>query len=205
MAEQKGKGRRAYLNHFKRNLDGLYEYEGDYYCFEGTEASYQKALVRLWIWCVLALAVIIGAGCISVPGMSNSFYVLLPYTGSVVAAIRVCWAVARMTAQKQPGKDAAEILLKEYVYEGSAKIFSFWSILTAVCAVICLAGESFYVLQNGTAGKTGAIVLFLFLMAVAAVFSVLFYRFSTKMKWKKKEIPRNTRKKKEKESGKSCQ
>ena len=40
MAEQKKKkGRKAYLNDFKKNQEGVYTYEGEHYVWQGTAAS----------------------------------------------------------------------------------------------------------------------------------------------------------------------
>ena len=84
MAEKKYKGRRAYLNDFKKNESGNYEYQGDLYYWKGDKESLKKEMITLWLLGIGMLASLILAGCVDAPGAMNSFTVVLPYTISFV-------------------------------------------------------------------------------------------------------------------------
>lgn len=99
MAEQKKKkGRKAYLNDFKKNQEGVYTYEGEHYVWQGTAASLKKARLFLGLLGAGMLAASLGAGCAPAPGAQNCAYVLLPYVIGLVCTINLCWKLGRLIA-----------------------------------------------------------------------------------------------------------
>ena len=122
MAEKKRKGRRAYLDSYKKKEDGSYAYEGDLYVYVGSILAsnspgngglkvgipkgngLKKELTRLWILCGALLCTLLAAGCSTAPGPDSSAYVLLPYAANLVACVSVCWGMGRLAKGGNPMK-----------------------------------------------------------------------------------------------------
>lgn len=179
MEERKRRGRRAYLDSFRKDSKGEYEYTGKTYTFRGSrpgaeKEEFRRALRILWAVSLVLLAAWITPGCTRVPGMSGSFYVLIPYAGGLVEGIRVCWALGRVTADGS--------MLKEYQYEGSVKVLPRRSAATAVCVGVCMLGEIVYVCRNGFGGlAAGSGILLVMGLAALAAAAVL-YRYGSALK-----------------------
>ena len=165
MAEKR-KGRRAYLNDFKKNEQGQYEYGGRRYSYRGDDLGRRR--MRTALLCALMIVLMAVAGCVDVPGMRGCFYVLLPYAAGLAAAAGVCLAVYRFCTGGDP--------MKEYVYEASVPKIPGRALFSAVCAGLTASGEAFFALQNGLAGKTAGFALFLLLEAAAAVLALFLWR-----------------------------
>lgn len=172
----KYKGRRAYLNDYQQNADGSYTYTGSLYVYQG-QASLPLVKVRLWIFGVLMLAALIACGCMTVPGLNSCAYLLIPYALTVTSAITVCWALANFTAGGCP--------LKEYIYLSTIPKIPARALLTAITSAMVFGGEIFFVLQNGSNGKTMETILFLILDAVSFLSSVFLRKTVKEMLWTK--------------------
>lgn len=178
MAEKKYKGRKAYLNDFHKNEKGDYEYQGALYEWKGEKETLRKELGILRIICIATLAVLVVAGCVDAPGVSNSFYVIIPYTVSFVFGISTAWGMWRLTFGGNP--------LRAYVYEASVVQIPIRTVGTMIGAGAAVLGEVIFLFRNGFAGKAGASILFLFLEATALVLSVILRKKVKKMAWEKK-------------------
>lgn len=165
MAEKK-KGRRAYLNDFRKNEQGQYEYGGRRYSYQGDDLGRRR--LRTALLCALMTVLMAAAGCVDVPGMRGCFYVLLPYAAGLAAAAGVCLAAYRFCTGGDP--------MKEYVYEASVPKIPGRALFTAVCAGLTVLGEALFVLQNGLGGKTAGFVVFLLSEAAAMALALLIWR-----------------------------
>ncbi|MGN0292366.1 MAG: hypothetical protein ACI4D3_00010 [Lachnospiraceae bacterium] len=184
MSETKKKKRRAYLDSFQKNEAGKYDYTGNNYFFEGTDDELRCSLMKLWGLCVVLMGSLIAAGCISVPGMDNCFYVLLPYVAALMAGVSVFWALCRMTSGKNP--------LKEYVYEASVVKLPERAVMTVFLAVVTLIGEVIYICMHGMEGKTAGFCVFMLLESAAAGAVLVMRREIQHMNWiKHKSIQQN--------------
>lgn len=182
MADTKKKRRRTYLESFHKDQDGKYVYQGDVYTYQGNgeqggECNLRCELRKLWGWCIVLLGSLAAAGCVTAPGMDNCFYVLLPYAAGLMGGISVCWALCRLTSGGSP--------LKAYVYEASVKALPARTILTALCAGVCIVGEIVFVLRQGTGEKTISFCIFLVLNVLILLTSIMLRRKIRSMQWTK--------------------
>lgn len=174
---EKKKGRRAYLNDFHRNVEGQYEYAGERYEYCGDEKSRKRATAGLMGLALLLVALVLGEGCIPVPGLSRTFYVLLPYVMELMGGVSACLAAGSLLVAEYP--------LREYVYQSTLQKLPFRSGAAALGAGLTLAGETIYLIRNGLGGMTGYVVFFYVLQAAALLTAILLFRSSGKMEWKK--------------------
>lgn len=178
MTEKKKKGRRAYLEYFKKDDDGKYVFQGDYYTYQPEEGrTLRQELIRMWILCLIMFVSIVAVGCITAPGMDRSFYVLTPYVVELIGGIRVCLALGKLTAGGNP--------MKNYTYEGSVTELPQRTVFTMVWVAVSLVGETVFLCRSGSEGKILGMVLFFLLEILAGVSLFLFRRISLRMKWSK--------------------
>ncbi len=190
MPETKKKNRRAYLNSFRKNKEGKYDYTGNVYYFEGNDIegngvegngfgengeTLRSRLIKLWLPGAVLMGCLIAAGCISAPGMDNCFYVLLPYAASLMAGISMLWALGRMTAGGNP--------LKEYVYQASVEKLPERAAMTVFFTAAAAAGEAIYICLHGTEGKLAGFCIFMLLNFVSAGAAFMLRREIQTMKW----------------------
>ena len=62
--------RRSYLDDFKKNGNGQYEYTGRIYGL----TDYKNMGLKLAVLCFLCLSSVIGSGFVNAAGLSNTFY-----------------------------------------------------------------------------------------------------------------------------------
>ena len=89
--EKKRRGRRAYLEDFQKTATGEYVYTGKLHYYETQGLERRQALLRLWLLTGAIAAAVVVSGCVPAAGMSNTFYVLLPYAGALLSAASVVW------------------------------------------------------------------------------------------------------------------
>lgn len=180
MADKKRKGRRAYLDSYKKKEDGSYVYEGDVYTFVGGISkgnNLKKELMRLWILCGALLCTLLAAGCSTAPGADSSAYVLLPYAANLVACVSVCWGMGRLATGGNP--------LKTHVYESTVAQIPARAVLCAICSGAVVVGEGIYLFQNGVGGRLGAVFGFLVLETAALILALWVRKLVSGMKWEK--------------------
>jgi hypothetical protein len=119
----------------------------------------------------------IAAGCMTAPGIDNCFYVILPYAAEIIAGISVCWALCRLTFGGNP--------LKAYIYESSVKALPVRTMIAAVAAGLCMAGEIIFVCRQGIGEKIGSFCIFLILNVLTIIVSMISRRKILSMQWKK--------------------
>lgn len=180
MAEKKYKGRKAYLNDFKKNEKGEYAYEGTMYEWEGEPKDYHRTMKQIWIAGIFLVASAVGAGFFDAPGAINSFYVILPYIISLVASFSILWGIIRLTEGKRP--------MRAYIYQASVEKLPIRALLTMGASGIALAGELVFVICHGSGGKLPAILGFLMMEALVLLFALGIYKIVQKMPWKKQEM-----------------
>ncbi len=177
MAEQKKKkGRKAYLNDFKKNQEGVYTYEGEHYVWQGTAASLKKARLLLGLLGAGMLAASLGAGCAPAPGAQICAYVLLPYVIGLVCTINLCWKLGRLIAA------GGEV--RAYVYKAAAEGLPVRAVLVAVFAGLSMAGELVCAAINGLSDKVPGFLLFLLLEGITMAGGILLFSFGKNMAWK---------------------
>jgi hypothetical protein len=178
MSNEKKKGRRAYLNDFRKNAAGEYLYTGDHYQFVPEGKTRRRFLAEQWLFCGGLLIASVLSGCIPATGMANCPYVILPYVVGFVSAVSLCWGLGRLTAGGDP--------LRAYVYEASVQAIPQRAMLTAVFAGLAALGEGVYLLLHGSANKTWDSFLFVGLEILVCLLALLARQGVKKQNWKKK-------------------
>ena len=177
MAEEKKKmKRRSYLDDYKKNAAGEYEYTGRYVAFVGTEAERRGLVIRLIALCAAGFAAGVICGCIPAAGMDNCFYVLLPYAAALCACFRTLWAAGRLAVHKEP--------LKEYVHAATVKRIVPWAWVWAVTAAMSAVSSAvFAVLHDGGIQVASSIAFWVLELGSAAA-AVWMTRSVKKAEWK---------------------
>ena len=178
MAERKYKGRRAYLNDFKKNEKGDYEYQGDLYYWKGNQESLKKEKKILWSAGIGMLTAFILAGCVDAPGAMNSFTVVLPYTISFIFGISAVWGLWRLSEGGNP--------LRAYVFKASIEQVPVRAMGSIVCAMVAIVGEIIFLIRHFSEGNIGKGLLFLLLEGVAMALAIFLRKCVVKMPWEKK-------------------
>lgn len=170
MAEKK-KGRRAYLEDYRKNERGQYEYAGRRYVCQGVDLGRRRA--RIGALCAGLAAAMAAVGCVDAPGMRGCFYVLLPYLAGVVAVGGTCLAAYRLCAGGDP--------MKAYAYETGLRKLPGRAAFAAVCAGLAVVGEIAYALRHGSGGKAAGLAAFLILETAAAALALLLRQDAEKL------------------------
>ena len=171
--------RRAYLEYFHKNAAGEYVYAGDHYAYSGTDAERKRALTGLWSCLGAAAALMVLGGCIPVPGLARTWYILIPYVLSVMAVFMGLWSLGELTAGKDP--------LREYVYERSVKRLRRRSLEVSALAALSLIGELVFAVRTG--GFSVSTGLFLGWEAAASLLSGVARLVLSAMHWEKQCAP----------------
>ena len=139
MAEsKKRRGRRDHLNDFYRDVSGNYVYTGTCYVCRAADGERAALLRRLWLLTAVMAAAVVAGGCISAPGMSRCFYVLLPYAAEMGLTGSVVWAMTRWQAREYP--------MREYVYKATVRALPGRCLAEAVLAGAGIIAETVYLL-----------------------------------------------------------
>ena len=161
--EKKRQGRRAHLNDFYRDVAGNYVYTGTCYVCRAADGERAALLRRLWL-----LTAVLAGGCISAPGMSRCFYVLLPYAAEVGLTGSVVWAMTRWQAREYP--------MREYVYRATVQALPGRCLAEAVLAGAGIIAETMYLILSGSGGRGAMAAVYLLLKAVSLA-AALFARY----------------------------
>lgn len=163
---------------FAPSASGEYVYTGSYYAQSAGPYTWKQAMVRRWVMGLAMAALAVLDGCIPVPGMSRTAYVLLPYAAELTAICALLWAVGRMAAGGER--------LREYVYEQTVMKLPVRTVLAAVFAGLTVAGESLYLLLHGPDGAAAAYTaVFLLTQAGVLILSILWRRMEAGIRWEK--------------------
>ncbi len=172
-----GRKRWEYLNDYKKDSGGRYVYTGGYYTFSGTGEERKKAYAVLTALLVMISAVVIGSGCINAAGMSNTFYVIIPYIFEVAALFALVWNSVKLL---KSGKN-----IKEYNFSSAMKYISPASVMLAVFAAAGLICSAVFIILNGFDGGTFRCVLYLAAKAADVTLGLIFRKQFLNYKWEK--------------------
>ena len=171
MREYKGK---SFLKEFTSDAEGKYIYTGAHYALDG---DVKKTNLRLSLLFVAALAAVLGSGLVNAAGMSNTFYVILPYIGEVAAVFTLGWNTVRLVKSGER--------VRAYVYLAVKDRLPIGALLTAIFALIGLVCSAVFLILNGTEGKSVQCAVFLALKLVTAAVGIFTYRYFKSLKWEK--------------------
>lgn len=171
------RNRRAYLNDFKKNSEGTYEYQGQIYVWEASPGTCRKERIILGTAGLAAAVCILLAGCLSAPGMMNCVYVILPYTVSFVCGFSTLWGLARLLKTGQE--------LRAYVYEATVIQVPRRASGTILGAAVTILNECIYLFLHGAEGQMEQALLFLGANGIAIAALFLLAKRVKNIKWRK--------------------
>lgn len=176
MAERKRKSKRDYLNNFHVDLNGQYAYAGKVVSFDGSTQEYTAKTRYMAAASAALMAVVIAGGCLSGAGITNCFYVILPYIVEVGGAGGLLYAAVKLVRANQP--------IREYVFKASFEKIHGRSRVTMAAAACGLAGNILFVALNGFEGRVLSTVFYMGLKIISAVLAASVTGTATTMKFK---------------------
>lgn len=141
------KKERERLKDFRRGEDGRYVYAGDHVRLAGGTDP-RRLLATLWGSCVAALLASVVAGVANPAGLSGCPYVVMPFMCQLVALVSVAWALGRLTVAL---RSAADGRVRAYVRDETVGALPLRGAISAVCALVCAAGEVVFLATGGAA------------------------------------------------------
>lgn len=181
MDQRKKRGRAAKAAYFVPTGNGNYVYTGPLYslCAEARITAKQASARRLIFSGAIALLSLL-CGILPVPGMSNTFYVIVPYAGTLVFAAVSLWKSARIAYW---GGNS----LREYVFDSTAKQLPVYTLLCAVFAIASIIGEGLCLILEGVdSAKLPLAILFMFAHFAIAALALIWRKQESALKWTSK-------------------
>lgn len=174
MAEKKRKrwNRYSKASQFAPGAGGELAYTGRYFTFQETEVSYRESMRRRIALAAISAVAVLACGCMPVPALTNTWYVLLPYMLTAIAVVSQVWAVCRMSYWGNP--------LREYVYDTTAKQLPLRTMLAMILSMCTLCGQICHLVLHGLQEK-----YYIYDFAFLALFIVIFV---CSMAWRRMEI-----------------
>lgn len=180
MARKEKRGRAGKASYFVPAASGKYVYNGPLYSPDESNITAKKANVRRMAFGIGTTALSALCGFLPVPGMSNTFYVIIPYALTLIFAAVSLWKAGRIVYWG--GED-----LREYVYNSTVGRLPVLIPLCALFAMLSLAGEVLYLILNGiNKAELPFLIVFLLVQAVISVLAMIWRRFETAFKWNKR-------------------
>ncbi len=175
--EQKRKKKWAYLEDFHKNSKGGYEYHGKYFrCVNGTEI-FMRARRKMVAACVLAFVCTVAAGCIPAPGMTGTFYMILPYVLALVCTVSMGWALGRL--------NRGGIRLRKYIYEETVKKIPYRAGSAVILNTAAALSGLFFLIWNGMGDGGVWSFAFCVLEGASAAGAFLVFRIAGTLQWQK--------------------
>lgn len=174
MPQRKLRGRAAKASYFVPTGNGNYTYIGPLYSISPeANATAKKAGARRIIICICVTVLSLVCGLLPVPGMSNTFYVIIPYAVTLIFAAVMLYKSLRIAYW---GNDK----LREYVYHSTVKQLPILSVFCAVFACVAIAGEGLCLILQAFVSADLPYAMIFFLSHIAI--------FALSLLWKKHEI-----------------
>ncbi len=173
MKEYKGK---SYLREFTSNAQGEYVYTGDHYRLDG---DVKKTNLSLSLLFCLSLLCVIGSGFVNAAGLSNTFYVIIPYVGEVASLFSLGWNTLRLV------KSGARI--RAYVYFAVKRRIPGSALSAVIFALAGLLCSAVFMILNGTEGKPLLCGVYLAVKLITAGINIYDYMYSRSLRWIKNQ------------------
>ena len=168
MGEQHKKhNRREHLNDFHLNVAGEYVYDGALYACTLDETAQRGMRRSLAALAAVQLVAVIASGSIPAPGMQNSFYIILPFLGELIAAVSTAWAIFKL------GSDWNAV--REYIYERTVPVLPRRALAAAILAFLGILCEGIHLALAGHGGRLFYAVLY-FIFKVLSILCALTIR-----------------------------
>lgn len=180
MDQRKKRGRAAKASYFVSAGNGNYVYTGPLYSLNAeAKITAKQASVRRLLFGVGIFVLSLLCGVMPVPGMSNTFYVIVPYAGTLIFAAVSLWKAARIAYWG--GK-----ALREYVFESTVKQLPVLTLFCAVFAGLSVIGEALcLILEAVDTAKLPQAIFFLIAHAAITALALVWRKFEAATEWEK--------------------
>lgn len=151
--------KRKYLKDFKPDADGSYSYQGKIMHCTLNGADYKKTMLPMLLIAILAMVLVLAAGCLPHTGMEGCFYLLLPYVGTLVILIRLVWNLGQLLYH---GPE-----IREYIYKNTGERLPAQLLFGTILPLAALAGVLYARIRGVYQGSGAGAILFAVSMAGA--------------------------------------
>ena len=163
--------RRKYINDYKINDEGKYQYYGT--CYRWMEPDNRKRVLHgFWAAQLSALAGTIVCGLIPAPGVNYVPVLLIPYMAGIVLSIMSVFALYNLSDEPDPVRD--------HVFNATVRRLPVLEMLNIITGLLCTAGEIYYLIAYGPEEDIAFGILFqVFTQSVLNGFFEFLYSFTT--------------------------
>ncbi|MBP3892374.1 MAG: hypothetical protein J6D29_09385 [Solobacterium sp.] len=176
MKETKTTKGKAYLNDFKLNEKGEYEYRGTKHAFHTPSFSYAQARNRLLLYTTIMLGCAFGIGLFPAAGTTNTMYVVIPYTVCLVCCSIFLFRFVSFLMAKDP--------IRDYLYKKTVVRFPIYLNIIQITAIIALVMEGVYLILHGFNNMVVATLFYCLGLVGVILFSYAWLKFFHTLKWK---------------------
>lgn len=166
--------RRKYINDYKINDEGKYQYYGT--CYRWKQPEMRKSVLRgFWAQQLTALAGTIVCGLIPAPGVNYLPVLLIPYMAGIVLSIMSVFSLYNLTDEPDPVRD--------HVFNATVKRLPVLEFLNIATGLLCAAAEFYYLLAYRPADDIAFGILFTVLETLIAFLSLRIFRGIRALEW----------------------
>ena len=167
--------KREYLNDFKLNEQGKYEYVGTLHKLDETSITYKKAKNILVGLDFLVLFVYVLAGCVRAVGVMNSIYVTAPYVFAMFGIAVLTFKIVMLYIGRYP--------IRDYDFKSTVLKLRGYSLLTLVLSIATLIGELYYIIRYGVEMYLTGTIVFVLCIVVSILGTLALIKFIDKLHW----------------------
>jgi len=164
----------AYLDDYRKGMDGKYVYYGKHYVLHGDQDALRTYKWILGIADLLLIGLFIVSGLMDAGIIWSTWYVVIPYALEVIGVFVLVWKTGSLLLEKVP--------VKAYIYKRTVPWFRPAALILAVVALLALIGALICMLLNPDHVKTTGCVIYmllqLLLTAVCAVFANMMKKYT---------------------------
>ncbi|MBQ9228932.1 MAG: hypothetical protein IJ168_08905 [Eubacterium sp.] len=169
------KNRWEYLNDFRKDESGKYEYTGSLYGFAGSEEARKRAYTKLWVLLAAAAAASVSSGCVSGAGLTNTFYVILPYIGEICALFALTWYHCKLLTKGDE--------VRGYIYQKTQPRMAPAAMILAFFAIAGLLTSVIFSVMTAFKDGVWQAAVYWVLKATAASLALCYRSLFAKLEW----------------------
>lgn len=175
MAKFKGwKRRYAYLDDYKKGLDGQYVYYGRHYIYQG-EIPLTRYKGLLGIIDALLAALYLAGGFQNAGAIWSCWYTVVPYALEVLAVFLLIWKSVSLIMEKAP--------VKAYIYKKTVPWFRPLGLILAVLTGLSVIGTVVCMIIHSDVIRVTGCVIYLITQVLLGLTGVLFAGKIRKYPW----------------------
>lgn len=180
MARKEKRGRAGKASYFVPATSGKYVYSGLLYSPDKSNITAKKANIRRMLFSIGITALSAICGFLPVPGLGNTFYVLVPYAMMLIFAAVSLWKAGRIA--HWGGEN-----LREYVYNTTVVRLPLYLLLCVLFAVLSVIGEAVHLILNGiNKAELPFVIIFFCISAAVSVLTLIWRKAETAIQWNKR-------------------